>query len=61
MCHRIVQGGDTLNIIRMIFNACTSILRESINLFGYDISLMQVIMYGFVLFLLFKIVREFIL
>ncbi len=50
-----------MNIIRMIFNACTSILRETIDLFGYDISLMQVIMYGFAMFLLFKVVREFIL
>lgn len=48
-----------MSIIRLIFDACTSILRYPIDLFGYQISLMQVIVYGFCMYLLFVILREF--
>ncbi len=50
-----------MSIIRMIFNICASILRETVNLFGYEVSLMQVIIYGFCMYLIFVILREFFL
>lgn len=42
----------------MIFDACTSILRANIYVIGYNISLMEVIVYGFCMYILFLIVRE---
>lgn len=50
-----------MNIIRLIFDACSAIMNISINLFGYSITLWNVLFYGFVVFVIgsfvFKLMR----
>lgn len=50
-----------MHIIRLIFNACASIMEIPINLFGYSITLWNVLFYGFVIFVIgsfvFKLMR----
>lgn len=58
MRNRCHKGGDIMSWIVKIFNACASIMRETIDLFGYEVSLMQVLVYGFLMLIVFKILSE---
>ena len=49
-----------MSVIKTIFDACASILKADIYVMGYRISLMEVIIYGFCMYILFLIVREFL-
>lgn len=53
--------GDDMEILQKIFEACTVILNTHINLMGYSISLMNVLAFGFVgfilLYLLFRLTK----
>ena len=48
-------------VIRIIFSACSAIMNISIDLFGYTVTLWNVLFYGFVVFVigsfLFKLMR----
>lgn len=48
-----------MNIIKTIFFACTQILRININLFGFNVSVSQVIVFVFIGCLLFKFIKSF--
>ena len=48
-----------MSIIQQIFSACSQIMRISIPILGYNVSLMQFIVYCFIALLLIKIVRSF--
>lgn len=41
-----------MHVIRAIFNLCSSIMYISINLYGYNITLWQVCLFGFIVFVL---------
>lgn len=44
--------------VKNIFYICTYILRFQINLFGYSVSIMQVIVFVFIAAILFRILRD---
>ena len=42
-----------MNWVKAIINACTAIMTTSVDLFGYHVNLLQVVIYGFMVFILF--------
>lgn len=44
--------------VSMIFNACTEIMRYKVNLCGYDVSIMQAIVFAFLGGVLFSLIKE---
>lgn len=54
-------AGDDMEMLQKIFEACTVILNTHINLMGYSISLMNVLAFGFIgfilLYLLFRLTK----
>lgn len=47
-----------MNFIYNLFNACADIMRTSIDLFGYKISIMNVLIFVIVAFALWKVVKH---
>lgn len=43
--------------VKQIFNICTQIMQVKVNLFGYQISLLECTVYLFVVFVLVRIIR----
>lgn len=48
-----------MNFIKIIFLACTQIIRTNVDLFGFNVSVSQVIVFVFIGCLLIKFIRSF--
>lgn len=49
-----------MDVVRTILNACASILYHEITLYGYEVSIMQVIVFGILLVLTVKFIKLFL-
>lgn len=47
-----------MNFIKVLFYGCAEILRTQIHLFGYSISLMNVLIYGCLVIIVLKFIHE---
>lgn len=48
-----------MELVYSVFNCCSQIWRFQIDLFGYHVSLVEVVVFTFVGILLFRLVRSF--